>query len=192
MMIELIPSTYLPLFIYFSRIMDVSLGTLRIMFVSKGMKAKATICGFFEVLIWVIVVAQIFQNLDNWLFYLAFAAGFATGTFVGIFIEEKMQVGTQIFRIIVPEESSELLDKLREAEFRVTDIEGEGKFGQVKILFTVAQRKRWNELSQLLDRYAPDAFYSVEDVRKMSSNGDGGNRTKSSFGSRLLTLKKGI
>src|SRR5690625_3831174 len=75
MMIELIPSTYLPLFIYFSRIMDVSLGTLRIMFVSKGMKAKATICGFFEVLIWVIVVAQIFQNLDNWLFYLAFAAG---------------------------------------------------------------------------------------------------------------------
>src|SRR5690625_6271022 len=109
---------------------------------------------FFEVLIWVIVVAQIFQNLDNWLFYLAFAAGFVTGTFVGIFIEEKMQVGTQIFRIIVPEESSELLDKLREAEFRVTDIEGEGKFGQVKILFTVAQRKRWNELSQLLDRYA--------------------------------------
>src|SRR5690625_6435110 len=96
MMIELIPSAYLPLFIYLSRIMDVSLGTLRSMFVSKGMKAKATICGFFEVLIWVIVVAQIFQNLDNWLFYLAFAAGFATGTFVGIFIEEKMQVGTQI------------------------------------------------------------------------------------------------
>src|SRR5690625_6466611 len=89
MMIELIPSAYLPLFIYFSRIMDVSLGTLRIMFVSKGMKAKATICGFFEVPIWVIVVAQIFQNLDNWLFYLAFAAGFATGTLVGMFMEEK-------------------------------------------------------------------------------------------------------
>src|SRR5690625_5325791 len=97
------------------------------MFASKGMKAEATICCFFAVLIWVIVVAQIFQNLDNWLFSLAFAAGFATGTFVGIFIEEKMQVGTQIFRIIVPEESSELLDKLREAEFRVTDIEGEEK-----------------------------------------------------------------
>src|SRR5690625_5682023 len=101
-----------------------------------------------------------------------------------------MQVGTHILRIIVTEESSELLDKLKEAEFRVTDIEGEGKFGQVKSLFTVAQRKRWNELSQLLDRYAPDAFYSVEDVRKMSSNADGGNRTKSSFGSRLLTLKR--
>src|SRR5690625_4328344 len=103
MMIELIPSTYLPLFIYFSRIMDVSLGTLRIMFVSKGMKAKATICGFFEVLIWVIVVAQIFQNLDNWLFYLAFAAAFATGSFVGIVFCEKMQLSTMIFIIFVPE-----------------------------------------------------------------------------------------
>src|SRR5690625_4704600 len=103
-----------------------------------------------------------------------------------------MKVGTKIFRIIVPEESSELLDKMREAEFGVTDIEGEGTFGQVKILFTVAQRKRWNELSQLLDRYAPDAIYSVEDVRRMSSNGDGGNLTKRAVGSRLVTLQKGI
>src|SRR5690625_475848 len=84
MMIELIPSTYLPLFIYFSRIMDVSHGTLRIMFVSKGMKAKATICGFFEVLIWVIVVAQIFRIritcFSTWLLLLAFQPARLSGS----------------------------------------------------------------------------------------------------------------
>lgn len=191
-MIELIPEAFLPLFIFFSRILDVSLGTLRIMFVSRGMKWKATICGFIEVLIWIVVVAQIFQNLDNWLFYLAFAGGFATGTFVGIYIEERMQVGTQIFRIIVPEESSELLEQLRNADFRVTKIDGDGKYGSVKVLFTVTKRRRWKELSELLDKYAPDSFYSIEDVRRMSSIKDGKIRTKRSFATRWLSVKKGI
>lgn len=191
-MIELIPEAFLPLFIFFSRILDVSLGTLRIMFVSKGLKTKATICGFIEVLIWIIVVAQVFQNLDNWVFYLAFAGGFATGTFVGIFIEEKMQVGSQIFRIIVRDESSELLEQLRKADFRVTNIDGDGKYGPVKVLFTVAKRKRWRELSELMDTYAPDSFYSVEDVRRMSTAKDGRIRGRRNFATRWLSVKKGI
>ena len=192
-MIELIPVAFMPFFIFFSRILDVSLGTLRIMFISKGMKGKATICGFIEIFIWIIVVAQIFQNLDNWLFYFAFAGGFATGTYLGIFIEEKMQVGTQIFRIIVPEESSELLNQLRGADFRVTNIDGEGKYGPVKVLFTVTKRKRWKELSKLMDEYAPEAFYSVEDVRRMSSaSKDGRIDTRSNFATRWLSVKKGI
>lgn len=191
-MIDLIPEAFLPLFIFVSRIMDVSLGTLRITFVSKGMKGRATICGFIEVLIWIVVVAQIFQNLDNWLFYLAFAGGFAAGTYVGVFIEEKMQVGTQIFRIIVPEESSDLLEQLREADFRVTHIDGEGKYGPVQVLFTVTKRKRWKELSDLMDEYAPDSFFSVEDVRRMSASpGQSRFHSGKRFFTRLLTLKKG-
>ena len=104
-MFELIPETYVPVFIFFARILDVSTGTLRIMFVSKGMKGKSTLMGFIEVLIWIVIIAQIFQNLDNWMNYVAFAGGFAAGTYVGMYIEEKMKMGVQIFRIIVNMES---------------------------------------------------------------------------------------
>lgn len=99
--LEFIPDAFLPLFIFLARILDVSIGTLRILFISKGFRGKATVLGFFEVLIWIIVVAQIIQNLDNWLNYVAYAGGFAAGNYVGMFLEEKMKMGVQIFRTVV-------------------------------------------------------------------------------------------
>lgn len=189
---EFIPVAYVPLFIFIARILDVSLGTLRIMFVSKGMRGKATILGFIEVLIWIVIVAQIFQNLDNWLNYVAFAGGFATGTFIGMYIEERMKMGTQIFRIIVGEESEQLAEKLKEAHFRVTEIDGTGKYGPVKILFTVAKRKRWNDLAEIVNQYAPNAFYSVEDVKHVSMMDEEIQPQKQDLISRMLKLKKGI
>lgn len=189
---ELIPPDFVPLFIFFARILDVSLGTLRIMFVSKGLRVRATFLGFVEVLIWIIIVAQILQNLDNWVNYVAYAGGFATGTFIGMFIEEKMKVGIQIFRIIVAQESELLIKKLREADFRVTEIDGEGKFGSVKVLFTVAKRKRWNELKGILRKYAPAAFFSVEDVKDVSMLDEEAEPYKQDLIIRMLKMKKGI
>lgn len=189
---EFIPAIYVPLFIYVARIIDVSLGTLRIMFVSKGMRGKATISGFIEVLIWILIVAQIFQNLDNWLNYVAFAGGFATGTYVGMFIEERMKMGIQIFRIIVDDENEVLGEKLQEADFRVTEIDGTGKYGPVKILFTIAKRKRRQDLSEVVSKYAPDAFYSVEDVKHVSMMDEENYPQKQDLISRMLKLKKGI
>lgn len=191
-MLELIPATYIPLFIFFARILDVSMGTLRIMFVSKGMRGKATILGFAEVLIWIIIVAQIFQNLDNWLNYVAFAGGFATGTFIGMYIEEKMKMGVQIFRIIINAENSELINQLKEADFRVTTMDGEGKFGAVKIIFTIAKRKRWQELADIVNEFAPNAFYSVEDVKHVSLMDEALQPHKQDLITRMLKLKKGI
>lgn len=189
---ELLPAAYVPLFIFLARILDVSLGTLRIMFVSKGMRGKATILGFIEVLIWIVIVAQIFQNLDNWVNYVAFAGGFATGTYIGMFIEERMKMGVQIFRIIVGEESENLALKLNEAHFRVTEIDGKGKYGPVKILFTVAKRKRWRDLAEVVNQHAPEAFYSVEDVKHVSMIDEEAYTQKQDLISRMLKLKKGI
>lgn len=189
---DIIPTAFIPLFIYFARILDVSLGTLRIMFVLKGLRGKATILGFIEVLIWIIIVAQIFQNLDNWLNYVAFAGGFATGTFVGMYIEERMKVGVQIFRIIVPGSGSKLVKKLTEAEFRVTALDGEGKFGPVKVLFTIAKRKRLQELADIVQKIEPNAFYSVEDVKHVSQMDEKKLVPESDQMSRLLKLKKGL
>ena len=191
-MFELIPETYVPVFIFFARILDVSTGTLRIMFVSKGMKGKSTLMGFIEVLIWIVIIAQIFQNLDNWMNYVAFAGGFAAGTYVGMYIEEKMKMGVQIFRIIVNMESSGLAEKLKDADFRVTTIDGEGKYGPVKVLFTVARRKRWSELAEIVNEHAPNAFYSVEDVKHVSMMDEEMHPYKQDLMTRMLKIKKSI
>ena len=192
LLLDLIPAIYVPIFIYFARILDVSLGTLRIMFVSKGFRGKATMLGFVEVLIWIVIVAQIFSNLDNWLNYVAFAAGFATGNFVGMYIEEKMKMGIQIFRIIVGENSESLIDALKEENFRITTIDGEGKYGPVKVIFTVAKRKRWQHLTQILNEHAPNAFYSVEDVKHVSQMDEEVHSYHQDLITRMLKLKKGI
>lgn len=189
---ELIPAVYIPLFIFFARILDVSIGTLRIMFVSKGFRGKATLLGFVEVLLWIIIVAQIFQNLDNWMNYIAYAAGFAAGNFIGMFVEEKMKMGMQMYRIIVGSEKEILIEKLKEADFRVTTVGGEGKYGPVKIIFTVAKRKRWNELAQLVTKYAPNAFYSVEDVKHVSQIDEEVQPQQQDVVSRMLKLKKAV
>ena len=191
-MIDIIPEVYVPLFIFFARILDVSLGTIRIMFVSKGFRGKATLLGFIEVLIWIIIVAQIFQNLDNWMNYIAYAGGFATGTFIGMYLEEKMKMGIQMFRIIVGQGSEVFLEKLKEANFRVTSADGEGKHGPVKIIFTVAKRKRWQELAGIVNEFAPNAFYSVEDVKHVSQMDEEIKPQKQDLISRMLKLKKGI
>jgi uncharacterized protein YebE (UPF0316 family) len=191
-LIDIIPEVYVPLFIFFARILDVSLGTIRIMFVSKGYRGKATLLGFVEVLIWIIIVAQIFQNLDNWMNYIAYAGGFATGTFIGMYIEEKMKMGIQMFRIIVGQGSEIFLEKLKEANFRVTTADGEGKYGPVKIIFTVAKRKRWQELAGLVNEFAPNAFYSVEDVKHVSQMDEEVKPQKQDLITRMLKLKKGI
>lgn len=168
------------------------MGTLRIMFVSKGMRGKATILGFVEVLIWIIIVAQIFQNLNDWLNYVAYAGGFATGTFIGMYIEEKMKMGVQIFRIIVADETENLVDKLNEANFRVTTVNGEGKYGPVKVLFTVAKRKRWQALADILTTHAPNAFYSIEDVKYVSQMDEEVIPYQQDIITRMLKLKKAI
>ena len=162
------------------------------MFVSKGLRGKATLLGFIEVLIWIVIVAQLFQNLDNWVNYVAYAGGFATGTFIGMFIEDKMKVGVQIFRIIVGEDSEILSEKLKDADFRVTEIDGEGKYGPVKILFTVARRKRWNDLKLILTTYAPTAFFSIEDVKDVSMMDDDLGPYRQDNITRLLKMKKSI
>jgi len=162
------------------------------MFVSKGYRGKATLLGFVEVLIWIIIVAQIFQNLDNWMNYIAYAGGFATGTFIGMYIEEKMKMGIQMFRIIVGQGSEIFLDKLKEANFRVTSADGEGKYGPVKIIFTVAKRKRWQELAGIVNEFAPNAFYSVEDVKHVSQMDEEIQPQKQDLITRMLKLKKGV
>ncbi|MBU4225576.1 MAG: hypothetical protein KKC71_07125, partial [Chloroflexi bacterium] len=116
----------LPLLVFLARVIDVTLGTLRIIFISRGKKYLAPLLGFVEVFIWVAVIAQITRGANNIVAYLAYAAGFAAGNFIGMYIEDKLAIGTLVLRIIVPNGADTLIGHLRAAGFGVTSVDAEG------------------------------------------------------------------
>lgn len=193
-MFELIPGQWIPVVIFFARICDVSLGTLRIQFVSRSMSFRAALLGFFEVLIWIVVVAQLIQHLNNWVNFVAYAGGFAAGTYLGITFENKLKVGTVLIRVITNAEAGRLIDRLKEAGFRITRLEAKGGQGPVEIIFMVVKRKRWNEAVEIIESFDTDAFYSIEDVKYTSGDQPGslGMMVSRSAFDRLLRVRKGI
>jgi uncharacterized protein YebE (UPF0316 family) len=158
----------IPVLIFLARVADVTLGTMRIIFVSRGLKLLAPVLAFFEILIWLLAIGQIFSNLTNIANYLAYAGGFALGNYVGILVEEKLAVGLALVRIITQYDAAELLRQLKSGGFGVTVMNAEGKHGQVKLIFAVVKRKKIPAILTLVNSYNPDSFYTIEDVRSAS------------------------
>jgi uncharacterized protein YebE (UPF0316 family) len=155
----------LPLLVFISRVADVTLGTLRIIFTSRGQRNLASLLGFFEVLIWIVIVGQIISNVHSVAAYIGYAGGFATGTFVGMLIEEKMAMGTLVLRVILAKGAAELTSALRAAGFGVTSVRGQGAQGEVELLYTIVQRKNMRAVTDIIHGICPGAFFSVEEVR---------------------------
>lgn len=156
----------LPFLIFLARITDVSINTIRIIYVLGGRRWTATILGFFESFIWLMAIRQIFEHLDNWICYVAYPGGFATGIFVGMIIEERIAYGKVIVRIITRKEVSMLLDYLNHQQFRYTHVDAEGPDGHENLVFTVLERERLNDLLDKLRNILPTAFYTVEKVNR--------------------------
>lgn len=155
----------LPIVIFFGRICDVTLGTLRIIFVSKGEKKKAPIVGFFEVFIWVVIISQVFANASSLIAYIAYAAGYATGNYVGILVENKIAFGYLMLRIYTKKEGRELSQLLNKNGYGSTLIRGEGAVSEVDIIETVISRKSQQKVISLINTFDENAFYLIEDIR---------------------------
>lgn len=158
----------LPLLIFLARMTDVALGTIRIIFVSRGLKKLAPLIGFFEILIWLTALSQVMQHLDRPLNFLAYAAGFSTGTWAGMLLEGKLGFGLLTLRIITEEDASILTEELRDARFGVTSFAARGVQGRVRLLFTILQRQDLERALDIVRRRHPRAFVSVSDVRSAS------------------------
>lgn len=158
----------LPLGIYLARMTDVSIGTVRIILISRERKILAAMLGFVEVLLWLIVITQIMRNLSNVFCYIAYAGGFATGTFLGMVVEEKLALGHSLIRIIVPEKGEEIVQNLSQAGYRTTTLEAQGARGPVKVILSLLRRKDIPIVLGILKNTAPGAFYTIENARKTS------------------------
>ena len=155
----------LPLLIFFARIMDVSIGTLRLIFVSKGYKFYAPLLGFFEVVIWLLAIGQIMQHLDNIICYLAYGLGFATGNYIGIYLDEKLSLGTVLIRVVPRKDTTNLINHLREQSFGASLVDIEGMTGKLKMIFTIVKRKDLKEVLGIIQEHNPQAFVTIEDVK---------------------------
>lgn len=155
----------LPVVIFFGRICDVSLGTLRIIFVSKGEKNIAPVIGFVEVFIWVVIIAQVLSRANDLWSYLAYAAGYAAGTYIGLHIEAKIGFGFIKYRVFTLGNGLDLIEALNKRGYGSTLVHGEGSTAEIDIIEAVISRKDTKTVENLINEFDPKAFLVLEDVR---------------------------
>lgn len=153
------------LFVFAARITDVSIGTMRTILLVKGQRKIASVLGFFEVMIYLIVLGKVVGNIDKPVLIFAYCLGYATGNIIGSKIEEKLSIGRVIAQVIVKDTMEELVQSLRDSGFGVTIFEGEGMEGKSYMLNIILDRKQVNKLHEIIDKCNCGAFITTIDVR---------------------------
>lgn len=161
-------SVLVPLLIFSARVTDVTFGTLRIVFIGRGLKYRAAALGFLEILIWLLALSGIFQNLTSISAYLAYAGGFAVGNFVGLHLEQVMALGLLHVTIITNRDARALIDHLKEHRYGLTSVNALGATGRVRLIIMIIRRRHLEDLRRIVSRFNPNAFMSVQDVRSVT------------------------
>ncbi len=146
------------------RLADVSLGTVRIILLTRGSRWRPGAIGFAETLIWVVAVTLVVQELNDPARMVAYAAGFALGTVLGVTIERWLAIGNVLVQAFAPYQSPSSAGPLREAGFRVTELNGEGRDGGVRIVVLAVPRRRLRSVLEIIEHGNPAAFVTVEDI----------------------------
>lgn len=157
----------LPILICLARILDQSIGTLRIIFLSRGMKLLTPILAFFESIIWLVAVSQILKHVDNFMTFIAYGLGFALGNYVGILLDEKMSMGNSVVRIFPNIDTSDFIKYMKDNNFGYTLINAEGSKGALTIIFSIVKRKHLPLFIESIDKLMPNAFYTIEEVKSV-------------------------
>lgn len=157
-----------PGMIFIARIIDVSIGTIKFILIARGMKSMAPLLSFAEVFIWIVTLGQIMKNLDNPVNYVAYAGGFAMGTYVGMVIEERLAIGNVVIQVITSKDTSSLVESLKKGGFAYTQVNVDGSDGPSTVTYTIIKRKRLKTAINTIKSHNPRAFYTIEDVRHVS------------------------
>ncbi len=190
-MIDTLDSSLLGLlFIFFARIADVSIGTMRIILISRGYRYLAPLLGFFEVIIWLAAIGEVMKGIGSAASFVVYGAGFATGNYVGMMIESRIAIGIQAVRIITTEKIVMLPLVLRQEGYGATTIKGWGARGEVNIIFTIVPRKKVEQVMEIVRMFEPGAFITVEDVKSTSHGYFARKRNFSKSLAGLMTKKK--
>jgi uncharacterized protein YebE (UPF0316 family) len=152
-------------FIFTLRLMDMSLDTLRVLFVMRGRKPQAWVFGFFQSIIFVVAIGSVLSNLNNPLNIIGYAAGFATGNVIGIILEERLAYGHVLLSIISSRRGPAIAERLRTEGYAVTEIAAQGRDGMVAFLSCSVLRKKVSEVRNLVHGVDDSAFITADDIR---------------------------
>ena len=160
--------------IFLLRLLDQTLGTLRILYVNKGKPLFGAILWFIESAIWIVAISQVIQDLNDPFLIFGYALGFAAGTIMGSYIENTIAIGDIVVRIFVPKDSDseKVAEKLRTNGLGVTIINGEGMQGEVTIAWCVTPRKRLKEVMKIVSEITPDAYVTTEPTNPTKLTGN--------------------
>ena len=160
--------------IFLLRLLDQTLGTLRILYVNKGKPLFGAILGFIESAIWIVAISQVIQDLNDPFLIFGYALGFAAGTIMGSYIENTIAIGDIVVRIFAPKgsDSMKVAEALRNNGFGVTIINGEGMQGEVTIAWCVTPRKRLKEVMKIVSVITPDAYVTTEPTNPTKLTGN--------------------
>lgn len=170
-MVDFLPNDPIltPLLIFLARVTDVSIGTVRLICVTRGHRAVAILLGFFELLIWVFAVSSVFAHLDRWINIVAFAGGFAAGNALGMSIEARLAMGVQTLSFISRGRANAVAERLRYAGLPVTTLVGSGRDGPVVLCMAVVPRRQTPTTIKMAKEIDPDVVVTVEDVRQTTA-----------------------
>jgi uncharacterized protein YebE (UPF0316 family) len=157
----------LPVLIFLARVADVSINTVRVIFMLNGRRLLSTTLGFFESLIWLMAISQILQNVTNPISYLAYSGGFAAGIYVGMLIEERLAIGNVIVRIISQRDTKEMITNLRQLGLRTTVLNAEDNNGPVSVIFLISKRQGLKKVTDIVQQTNPMALFTVEGVKSV-------------------------
>ncbi len=152
------------LLIFCLRMIGVTLGTVRMIMIGRGQRKIAPLLGFIESIIWVVAISQVITNLDNIYNILGYSGGFAAGTMVGMWIEDRLALGHVGVNVVSMTHGSEIVELLRQADYGVTELNGSGQSGTVNMITSIVSRKDINAVFQLVNSVDPKCFIAVDDM----------------------------
>jgi len=153
------------LLIFCLRLIDVSLGTVRILMAVRGRRLVAGVMGFFEVTIFLVAISQVLTNIGNWWNVLGYAGGFAVGTVVGMTIEKKLAIGLAEVNIVSMGRGIEIAEALREEGFGATEFLGAGQENIVDMIRTVVRRREVPSVTAAASAIDDSAFITVQEMQ---------------------------
>ncbi|HYD51503.1 MAG TPA: DUF5698 domain-containing protein [Gemmatimonadaceae bacterium] len=163
----LFASAYGPLLIFALRIVDVSLDTMRVIFLIRGKRGLASVLGFFIALIWLFAVGNAVRHIDSIWHVLGYAGGYATGTFVGVTIERAVAYGVAMVRVISTHAGAGIAEALRDRGYGATQFTGQGREGHVELVSVLVHRGHLEEVMSIVETHDRDAFVTVEEPKSM-------------------------
>jgi uncharacterized protein YebE (UPF0316 family) len=156
------------LFIFFGKILEVSLGTLRIVLINRGVRSIGAVIAFFEIMIWLILASSVLIGFkEDFLKGVVYALAFACGNYIGSWLDELLAFGLSSVQVVLPdmETAKEAEGFLREKGFGVTAVDAHGRDSDRGMLIMTMQRKRLQEAIAILESQCNGAVVTVSDIK---------------------------